>query len=149
MGYVYVLSNPAMPGLVKIGYTDGLVHDRARELSSATGVPAPFFVEFTKQTEIASEMESVIHRALSDRRVSPNREFFRLAAAEAIQEIYRIYEGMTKRDEAAAQILLRALSDDKLAELLQQLSIGTGSRIANAVRIAQSDSVDRTRAGGL
>lgn len=41
-GIVYVLSNPAMPGLVKIGKTTrGSVDARLSELYS-TGVPVPF-----------------------------------------------------------------------------------------------------------
>lgn len=44
-GWVYVLSNPCMPGIYKIGMTTTSPEVRARELSSATGVPAPFKVE--------------------------------------------------------------------------------------------------------
>jgi hypothetical protein len=39
-GYIYVLTNPNMPGLVKIGYTQRLPRERANELSRATGVPS-------------------------------------------------------------------------------------------------------------
>ena len=46
IGRVYVLSNKAMPGLVKIGYTYGAVESRVSELSSATGVPIAFQIEF-------------------------------------------------------------------------------------------------------
>ncbi|WP_220385717.1 GIY-YIG nuclease family protein, partial [Klebsiella pneumoniae] len=41
-GWVYVLSNPCMPGIYKVGMTTTSPEVRARELSSATGVPAPF-----------------------------------------------------------------------------------------------------------
>ena len=44
-GYVYILSNSGMPGLLKIGRTTRSVGDRVAELNSATGVPAPFAVE--------------------------------------------------------------------------------------------------------
>ena len=40
-GYVYILSNPAMPGLLKIGYTERDVQERVKELSN-TGIPSPF-----------------------------------------------------------------------------------------------------------
>jgi hypothetical protein len=39
-GYIYVLTNPNMPGLVKIGYTQRLPRERANDLSRATGVPS-------------------------------------------------------------------------------------------------------------
>ena len=44
VGYVYIMTNPAMPGLVKIGSTTLLPDERARQLSSSTGVPRPFQV---------------------------------------------------------------------------------------------------------
>ena len=40
-GWVYILTNEAMPGLVKIGYTMNDPAIRAEELSSDTGVPLP------------------------------------------------------------------------------------------------------------
>jgi hypothetical protein len=39
---VYVLTNEAMPGLVKIGLTTDSVEARLTQLSSHTGVPLPF-----------------------------------------------------------------------------------------------------------
>ena len=44
-GYIYILSNPRMKGLLKIGLSTRAVKERIAELSSATGVPAPFEVE--------------------------------------------------------------------------------------------------------
>lgn len=35
-GFVYLLSNPHMPGFVKIGFTERDVFERAKELSAAT-----------------------------------------------------------------------------------------------------------------
>ncbi|NBO92714.1 MAG: GIY-YIG nuclease family protein, partial [Planctomycetia bacterium] len=39
---VYVLTNEAMPGLIKIGLTSDSVESRLTSLSSHTGVPLPF-----------------------------------------------------------------------------------------------------------
>ncbi len=44
-GYVYVLMNSSMRGLVKIGKTEREPEERAKELSASTGVPTPFMVE--------------------------------------------------------------------------------------------------------
>ncbi|MBF6353622.1 GIY-YIG nuclease family protein [Nocardia higoensis] len=42
-GFVYILTNKKMPGLVKIGMTGRLIGDRVRELYN-TSVPVPFEV---------------------------------------------------------------------------------------------------------
>ena len=75
-GFVYVLSNEAMPGLLKIGHTFDDVSARAFALSRATGVPAPFKVEFFCQSTSAAKDERRIHRKLKNHRYHPNREFF-------------------------------------------------------------------------
>lgn len=44
-GWVYIMTNPAhRDDLVKIGLTTRTPKTRAEELSSSTGVPAPFHV---------------------------------------------------------------------------------------------------------
>src|SRR5579864_8404939 len=60
-GYVYVLSNPCMPGLLKIGFTERNVEARAKELSSATGVPAGYDVEAVFPATDAAAAEAAIH----------------------------------------------------------------------------------------
>ena len=44
--WVYILSNPTQPGLLKIGYTKNLPEKRAKQISSATGVALPYKVEW-------------------------------------------------------------------------------------------------------
>lgn len=75
---VYVLTNPAMPGLVKIGMTTQLeVDDRMKQLYG-TGVPVPFDCAFACQVRNASEVEKALHFAFGASRINPNREFFRV-----------------------------------------------------------------------
>ena len=75
-GIVYVLSNPAMPGLVKIGMTSrDQLDDRVRELSN-TSVPAPFVVELWAWVEDARACERLLHGWLSGVRMNSRREFF-------------------------------------------------------------------------
>jgi hypothetical protein len=75
IGFVYVMTNDAMPGLVKVGMTTNLSEDRARDLQR-TGVPLPFNVEFRAATSMPKAVEAEAHRALAPLRVSANREFF-------------------------------------------------------------------------
>lgn len=60
-GYVYVLSNPCMPGIVKIGKTTRSVEDRANELYQ-TGVPEPFKVEEFFHSPDCHELEASLTR---------------------------------------------------------------------------------------
>ena len=78
-GIVYVLSNVAMPGYIKIGYTSGNsskdIEDRMRQLDS-TGVPRSFDCEYAALVSNCSQVEKAIHTAFGDFRVRQNREFF-------------------------------------------------------------------------
>jgi hypothetical protein len=82
-GFVYILSNPSLPGLLKIGFSRKVPDERADELYT-TGVPSPFVVEFYCLTEGDMELESTVHRLLSSARHSANREFFRIDLREAV-----------------------------------------------------------------
>lgn len=81
-GYVYILSNPSMPGLVKIGRTIRSVDGRASELYQ-TGVPTPFVVEHFVLSPNCVELEGDIHGMMPDLRVGVGREFFRCDAQQA------------------------------------------------------------------
>ena len=72
------MKNEAMPGLVKIGMTCESPEERAKELSSATGVPYPFQVVVCKKVYNPKAKEAAIHELLSalGYRVNEKREFF-------------------------------------------------------------------------
>jgi hypothetical protein len=84
MSIVYVVTNPAMPGLVKIGRT---THEEAQmrlgQLYS-TGVPFPFKLEFACRVVNPDEVEAALHTAFAPNRVNPRREFFQIEAGQAI-----------------------------------------------------------------
>lgn len=81
---VYVLTNPAMPGLVKIGKTTQFeVEERMKQLYG-TGVPLPFDCAFACQVKDASEVEKALHFAFGSNRINPNREFFKIEAERVI-----------------------------------------------------------------
>jgi hypothetical protein len=83
IGYLYILSNCEMPGLLKIGQTTRPVEDRVAELNSATGVPAPFTVEAWFESFDPPSHEAELHKLFAVWRL-PNREFFRVTIHEAI-----------------------------------------------------------------
>ena len=85
--WVYVLSNASMPGALKIGYTRNHPIDRAKQLSSSTGVASPFVVEHAFQCFSAEGLECELHKFFEEYRVSNNREFFRVSLEEAKKAI--------------------------------------------------------------
>jgi hypothetical protein len=89
-GYVYVLTNPAMPGLVKIGRTSRLSDNRVAELSAATGVPAAFEVFFELQVDNCEAAERAVHEELATCRFRGEREFFRVAPDAAASAVVRV-----------------------------------------------------------
>lgn len=90
-GFLYVLINPNMPGLVKIGRTERDPGERAKELSRVTGVPSPFVVAYECFFSDCAAAEAFCHTDLSSKgfRVSENREFFEISCSEAINSILR------------------------------------------------------------
>lgn len=84
LSIVYVLTNPAMPGLVKIGHT---TQDQARSRLDqlyTTGVPVPFELVFACRVPNSAEVERALHTAFAPQRINPRREFFRIEPDQAI-----------------------------------------------------------------
>ena len=86
-GWVYILTNEAMPGLVKIGYTMNDPTIRAEELSSDTGVPLPFVVAYKALVVNPKQIELKVHANLDSKRLNDKREFFKCEPFEAIRSI--------------------------------------------------------------
>ena len=86
LGFIYIMSNPAHPGLLKIGQTskDPLV--RRKELST-TGVPEEFIIEYQALVSDYRRQEKLIHQKLSKVRHSSQKEFFSTSVPEAINTI--------------------------------------------------------------
>ncbi len=91
-GIVYLLTNPVMPGLVKIGMTTQKEIDKRMKELYTTGVPLPFECQFAckvKKTDCA-KIEKALHTAFEPQRINANREFFRInvGQAKAILELF-------------------------------------------------------------
>lgn len=84
VGFVYVISNEAMPGMVKIGVTQSSPARRAKELVS-TGVPAQFDVDYFCVAYNPYELEAAVHKALDAHRT--RGEWFGVSASAAIAAI--------------------------------------------------------------
>ena len=81
---IYILTNEAMPGYVKIGKTIRSVEQRVLELSRSSAVPMPFECYYAARVADASKVEEAFHDAFGDHRVNPRREFFNIAPERVV-----------------------------------------------------------------
>lgn len=93
MSVVYILTNEAMPGLIKIGLTNSTVEQRMITLDN-TSVPLPFECYYAARVSDSAKIERALHVGLGDHRVRNSREFFRIDPyrAKAILEVLAIEE---------------------------------------------------------
>lgn len=81
-GIIYVLTNDAMPGYIKIGRTNKSLEQRMKQLDK-TGIPLPFRCHFAVRIDNYEENEAKAHKIYAGNRVRSNREFFRVAPEDA------------------------------------------------------------------
>lgn len=86
-GWVYVISNKAMPDLVKIGYSERDPVYRASELKTGTGIPHSYEVVYDVLVKAPQALERLIHKALEEER--ENKEWFNCGWSEAVQIVRR------------------------------------------------------------
>ena len=112
-GIVYVLTNPAMPGLVKIGQTTNEITNRLNELNT-TGVPLPFDCLFACEVDDCKLVENSLHKAFYPYRINPRREFFEIDPDQAIV-ILRLFAKKDVTPAVTAEINKSVSSAEKEA----------------------------------
>lgn len=116
-GIVYVLTNPVMPGLVKIGMTTIEDVDKRMKELYTTGVPVPFECKFAcrvKKTDCA-KIEKALHKAFSPDRINANREFFRIQV-EQVVAILELFHHEVVTESVSDEIENDLTPDDKAAK---------------------------------
>lgn len=83
-GWVYVITNRAMPGLVKIGFSTKDPLLRASELAN-TGAPYPYEVEYDALVDSPRDLERQLHGLLAHN--LEGREWFRISVHAAIESL--------------------------------------------------------------
>lgn len=85
-GFIYIMTNPALKGMVKIGYAKD-VEARRKQLST-TALPYEYEIYATYETSGNLEdkkLHKMIDNLNPDLRISKNREFFVLAPEDAYE----------------------------------------------------------------
>lgn len=94
-GYVYVLTNSALPDLVKIGFSTKDPSLRVSELSN-TSVPAPFTLLYEVLVEDPYSLEQAIHKELKSINAHEGKEFFRISPEKAIHTVRCLIEATSR-----------------------------------------------------
>lgn len=87
VGYVYILTNPSLKGMVKIGRTKRPVNVRSKDLYT-TALPTPPEEYISLKTSKYVQVEDLVHRILTKltrSRVNMKREFFKIKPEEAYE----------------------------------------------------------------
>lgn len=90
IGYVYCLTIPRMPGVVKIGYTSKTIEQRLKDLDN-TSVVEPFQVYYAGRVRNPLSVEKKIHEIYREWRIRSNREFFEVDA-EQVKRVIQLAE---------------------------------------------------------
>lgn len=83
-GWVYIISNKAMPGILKIGYTERTPYIRAYELYH-TGCPYPYQVDYSIYVDKPYEVEQKTHEL--QRKTNVGKEWFSCSYNDAVTSI--------------------------------------------------------------
>src|SRR6478735_7580912 len=86
-GWIYVLVNSSLPGLVKVGYSTKDPAIRIVELST-TGVPFAFEIAYEALAEDPRDLEQAVHSRL--KLLHESKEFFRTSPTVAVEAIRAI-----------------------------------------------------------
>ena len=115
-GIVYLLTNPVMPGLVKIGMTTQEDIDKRMKELYTTGVPVPFECKFACKVKKSDclKIEKALHKAFDPQRINQNREFFRINVEQA-QAILELFHHEDVTEEVTDEIQNDLTDEDKAA----------------------------------
>lgn len=147
-GIVYILTNLAMPDLIKIGITGRSdLDERLKELYT-TSVPLPFTCEYACKVKDYKNVESSLHFAFEKDRVNPKREFFRLAP-EKVRVILKLLSLEDITDSIATKISVDSeLSKEDVENAAKKLKRpilnypDIGIEIGSKLKFAKDENID-------
>jgi len=120
-GWIFVLGNEAMPGLLKIGFSLIDPAIEAEELSNGAALPLPYIVKFKALAVNAHKLEQEVRDRLEDKRIKNSPDFFRCSLNEVTQLIRQLSELKYEHlDEETSEDIERTKRSDQRERLAQQ-----------------------------
>ena len=121
-GIVYLLTNPYMPGLVKIGMTAQEDLDKRMKELYTPGVPSPFECQFACKVKKGdcAKIEKALHTAFEPQRVNANREFFKIQVGQA-KAILELFHHTDVTSDVAEEMENDLTPEDKAAAIKAQV----------------------------
>ena len=102
-GFIYVLKNPSLKGMVKIGATTTKApRKKCEELSSTSTIPTPFNIVYSKPSMNPFKAVSLVHAILDEYRVYKNSDFFNVDVDPTIDLIEDIEKRLNKDYDASS-----------------------------------------------
>lgn len=86
-GWLYVISSPSLPNMIKIGCTRQAVPMQRIYALSSSSLPFPFKAHCFVFSDDCFELESAMHKYFDAQRVNKDREFFAIAPQQAIDAL--------------------------------------------------------------
>jgi hypothetical protein len=90
--FVYILSKPSNPNMVKIGWTTFQPEKRLREINSATGIIEEWDLAWFLECADGRDLEQKVHEYLDEFRIRDNREGFSISVSQAVATIQKVNE---------------------------------------------------------
>lgn len=101
-GFIYVLNNPSLKGMVKIVASTKYSNEICRELSSTASIPTPFNVVYHLPSINPFKVESIVHTILDGYRVCKYSDFFKVDVVPTINLIEDIEIMLNKNYDASS-----------------------------------------------
>ena len=144
---VYVLTNDAMEGVVKIGRTEIGIEQRIRQLDN-TSLPLPFQCFYAAEVVDSAKVERTLHHIFVDKRIRSNREFFRVDANQvksaislaAIREVTPQQDVVTDATDVLALKKAAAREERRSPLKFSDLNIPVGA----ALRFVRDENITCT-----
>lgn len=101
-GFIYVLKNPSLKGMVKIVASTKYSNEICRELSSTASIPTPFNVVYHLPSINPFKIETIVHTILDEYRVIKYSDFFNVDVVPTINLIEDIEIMLNKNYDASS-----------------------------------------------